>query len=218
MIGRWIARLDHRHSKTTHRLRTQHRNADGLSKRTNDYVHHERIIEKLPEVSEGSNFMSQKDYEELHIVSYIDKHCRLIPGLPYLLPEARAQLPLLYILRKESKHELAKEKAGDTPWYPQVQWKTTPLVDEDDRPSHILSITIKVPPARLNTAEPDPGLGEMPAVCQEQANVLRTIGTELHEHHLTKHGLKNLHLAQNRDVHLLALKKRMKSEPLRTPC
>ena len=54
----------------------------------------------------------------------------------------------------------------------------------------------------------------MPAVCQEQADVLRTIGTELHEHFLTRCGLKDLRLAQNRDVHLLALNKLIKDEPL----
>ena len=94
--------------------------------------------------------------------------------------------------------------------------ETTPTVDEDDRPNHNLNITTKVPSARLDTAEPDPGLGRMPAVCQDQANVLRTIGTELHEHHLTRCGLKDLRLAQNRnrDMHLLALKKLLKDEPL----
>ena len=102
--------------------------------------------------------MSQIDYEELPIVPYFDKHGRLIPGHPELPPEARAQLPLFYILRKESKHEPAKVQAVDIPWYPQLQWETTPTVDEDDRPSHILSFKIKVPPARLKTAEPDPTL------------------------------------------------------------
>ena len=60
MFGRWIARLDQYHFKTIHRPRTQHRNADGLSMRTVDHVHRERIIEKLPEVSKGFNFMSQR--------------------------------------------------------------------------------------------------------------------------------------------------------------
>ena len=50
-----------------------------------------------------------------------------------------------------------------------------------------------------------------------QANILRTIGTELHEHHLTRYGLKDLYLARNRDMHLLALKKLMKKEPLEDP-
>ena len=61
MIGRWIARLDQYHFETIHRPRTQHRNGDGLSERNNDYIHREKILEKLPEVSEGFNFMSQKD-------------------------------------------------------------------------------------------------------------------------------------------------------------
>ena len=72
MIGRWIARLDQCHFKMIHRPRTQHRNAHGLSKRTNGYVHREKIIEKLPGVSKGFSFMSQKDYEELPIVPNID--------------------------------------------------------------------------------------------------------------------------------------------------
>ena len=71
-----------------------------------------------------------------------------------------------------------------------------------------------MPPARLDIPEPDPTLSVMPAVCQEQANVLRTVGTELNKHFLSRFGLKDLRLVQNRDVHLLALKKLMKDEPL----
>ena len=36
MIGHWIAHHDQCHFETVHRPRTQHRNADGFSKRTND--------------------------------------------------------------------------------------------------------------------------------------------------------------------------------------
>ena len=42
----------------------------------------------------------------------------------------------------------------------------------------------------------------------------RLVGTELHEHQSTMRGLQDPHLDQNRDVHLLALKKLMKNEPL----
>ena len=84
MIGRWIARLDQYHFKTIHRPRSQHRNVDGLSKRTNDYINREQILEKLPEVSEGFNFMSQKDYDELPTVPYIDERGHLIPDHPEL--------------------------------------------------------------------------------------------------------------------------------------
>ena len=96
MIGRWIARLDQYHFKTIHRPRTQHRNVDGLSKRTNDYINREQILEKLPEVSEGFNFMSQKDYDELPTVPYIDKRGHLIPNHPELPPQARAHLATIH--------------------------------------------------------------------------------------------------------------------------
>ena len=122
-IGRWIARLDQYHFKRKPRPRTQPRNEDGPHKRTNDYVHREQIVEKLPEMSEVFNFMSKKDYEDLPTVPYFDKHGRLIPEHPELPPEARAQLPLLYIQRKEPKHELAAEPARGTPWYPRFNVK-----------------------------------------------------------------------------------------------
>ena len=158
--------------------------------------------------------MSQKDYEELPIIPYFDKHGHLIPNHPELPPEARAQLPLLYILGKEPKNKPQEDSTGSAPRYPQIQWETTPTIDEDHRPNHILSVTTGVPPARPDTIEPDPTLKGMPAEYQKQANILRTVGTELHEHFLTRRGIKDLHLAQNRDVHLLALKKLMKDEPL----
>ena len=108
IIGRWIARLDQYHFKTIHRPRTQHRTVDGLSKRTNDYINREQILEKLPEVIEGFNFMSQKDYDELPTVPYFVKRGHLIPSHPKLPPEARAQLPLLYILQKKPKEQTAR--------------------------------------------------------------------------------------------------------------
>ena len=109
-----------------HRPRTQHRNVDGLSTRTNDYMDREKIMEKLPEVSDGFNLMSQKDYEELPIIPYFDKHGHLIPNHPEHPPEARAQIPMLNILRKEPKNKPPKDSTGSAPWYPQIQWETTP--------------------------------------------------------------------------------------------
>ena len=123
MIGRWIARLDQYHFKTIHRPRTQHRNVDGLSKRTNDYINREQILEKLPEVSEGFNFMSQKDYDELPTVPYIDKRGHLIPNHPERPPQARAQLPLLHILQKRRKSKQSEEPIGDTPGIPKYNGK-----------------------------------------------------------------------------------------------
>ena len=158
--------------------------------------------------------MSQKDYDELPTFPYIDKRGHLIPNHPELPPEARARLPRLYILQKKQRNKSPEESTGSTPWYPEIQWETTPTFEEDERPNRILSITTRVPPVRIDTTEPDPTLGALPAECQKQADVLRTIETELHEHHLTNYGLRDLRMAQSRDVHLLALKKLLKNEPL----
>ena len=76
MNGRWVARLKQYHVKTVDRPRRQHRNGHDLSKKTDDYVHREKIIETLPDVSQGFSFMTQKDYEVLRTVPYFDKHRR----------------------------------------------------------------------------------------------------------------------------------------------
>ena len=60
--------------------------------------------------------MSQKDYGDLSTtVPYFEKHDRLKPDHQELPPEARARLPLLYILQKGPKHKPAKEPAGGAP-------------------------------------------------------------------------------------------------------
>ena len=105
MIGRWIARLNQYHFRTIQRPRTQHRNAYGPSKRTNNYVHREKIVGNLPQVRKGFSFKSQKDNEDLSIVPYFGKHGRLIPGHPELPTEARAQLPVLYIQTSKPRQE-----------------------------------------------------------------------------------------------------------------
>ena len=134
---------------------------------------------------------------------------------PGFSAEARAQLLVLYILKKRPKEEsFSDQSLNSIPWYPEVQWETTPTSTENDRPICNLSVTTLVPPVRLNTTNCDPALRRLPRQCQEQADVLRLVGTELHEHQPTMRGLKDLHFAQNRDVHLLALKKLMKSESL----
>ena len=115
MIGRRISRLDQYHFKTIHRPRTRHRNVDGLSKRTNDYIHREQILEKLPEVSEGFNFMLQKDYDELLTIPFFVNHGHLLPDHPELPPEARARLLLLYFLRKKQQSFIPEEHPETLP-------------------------------------------------------------------------------------------------------
>ena len=178
------------------------------------------FVENFHSYLAGREFTLRVDNQALSWLktySTYDKRGHLIPDHPELPPEARARLPLLYILQKKRKNNQPKEPTGDIPWYPEIQWETTPTMEEDERPNRILSITTRVPPARIDTTKPDPTLGTLPVECQKQADILRTIETELHEHHLTKYGLRDLHMAQNRDVHLLALKKLMRNEPLEDP-
>ena len=107
---RWIARLDQYNFNIVHRPRTQHRNADGLSKRTNDYVRREEILEKLPRTREGFGFLSQKEFDELPTLPYIDKNGHLIPNHPDAPPEIKAAQPLLLIrARREAEEPLAPD-------------------------------------------------------------------------------------------------------------
>ena len=62
MIGRWISRLDQYHFEVVHRPRTKHKNADGLSKRTNEYIKREKLLEAAPDRAAGFSFLSQQAY------------------------------------------------------------------------------------------------------------------------------------------------------------
>ena len=53
-----------------------------------------------------------------------------------------------------------------------------------------------------------------PSGVRDSIMALKDIDTELHEHAHTVHGIKDLILAQNRDVHVLALKKLVLNEPI----
>ena len=68
------------------------------------------------------------------------------------------------------------------PRYPEVQGESTPTSTENDKPNCILSITTKMPPARLDTTNRVPALRRFPTQCQEQADVLEPVGWELREH------------------------------------
>ena len=57
-------------------------------------------------------------------------------------------------------------------------------------------------------------LQNSPGGVRESIMALKDIDTELHEHTHTVHGIKDLVLAQNRDVHVLALKKLVRCESL----
>ena len=84
--GRWIMALEKYPFAIQHRPRTQHRNADVLSKRKNDYKKHERQLEELPSIAEKWNFLSQEECDKLPMVPWFD--IRVIPE-----PSRTAQAP-----------------------------------------------------------------------------------------------------------------------------
>ena len=84
LFGRWIMALEKYPFCVEHRPRTQHRNADGLCKRTNDCQWREQQLEKLPPVAERWNFFSQDKYERLPTAPCVDVQGRVIPNPPEL--------------------------------------------------------------------------------------------------------------------------------------
>ena len=77
--------LEKYHFSIEHRPRTQHRNADGLSKRTNDYKKHEKQLKGLPRIAEKWNFLSQEECGNLPLTPLFDVHGRVIPDHPNLV-------------------------------------------------------------------------------------------------------------------------------------
>ena len=84
LIGRWIMALEKYLFKVEHRPITQHRKADGLIKRTNDFQWQEKQLEKLPAVTGIWNFLSQEEFDQLPVASWFDLHGRVIHNPPQL--------------------------------------------------------------------------------------------------------------------------------------
>ena len=57
-------------------------------------------------------------------------------------------------------------------------------------------------------------LHNAPTHIKQAVMVIRSVNTELHEHTHTVHGIKDLVLAQNRDVHVLAIKRLVHGEAI----
>ena len=84
IIGRWIMALEEYHVAIQHRSRIQHRNADRLSKRTNEYKKHERQLREIPSIAEKLIFLSKKEYDKLPLVPWFEIQGRVIPNHPEL--------------------------------------------------------------------------------------------------------------------------------------
>ena len=89
LIGRWIMTLEKYHFRVEHRPRTQHRNADGLSKRTNEYRCREKQLAQQPAAGERWNFLSADEFDKLPVAPWFDLQGRVIRIIPNYLRTCR---------------------------------------------------------------------------------------------------------------------------------
>ena len=237
LIGRWIMTLDRYHFRVEHRPRTQRRNADGLSKRTNEYRCREQQLAQLPASGERWNFHSAEEFDNLPIAPWFDLQGRIIPNHPDLPPhlqnlEPKAPDQALRVLRRVQRANKRKRQAEALaaplppqpppvlqkhedfyPDYPEDWIDVTTEASEDYLlPTHAVNVPSRTIYSVTETS--NAMLQNSPGGVRESIMALNDIDTELHEHTHTVHGIKDLVLAQNRDVHVLALKKLVQCESL----
>ena len=237
LIGQWIMTLDKYHFRVEHRPRTQHRNADGFSKRTNDYRCREKQLAQLPAAGERWNFLSAEEFDNLPVAQWFDLQGRVIPNHPDLPAhlqnlEPKAPDQALRVLRRAQRanrrEQQAKALAAPLPpmpppvlqphedFYPNYpeDWidVTTEASEDYLLPTHAVNVPSRTiySVAGANTATLQNTLFDV----RESIMALKDIDTELHEHTHTVHGIKNSVLAQSRDVHELALKKLVQCESI----
>ena len=116
LIGRWVMTLDKYHFRVEHRPRTQHRNADGLTKRTNEYRWREKQIEQLPPTAERWNFFSPDELDKLPFTPWFDVQCRVNPNHPDI-PEHLQNMgfaapnPVCRVLRRTQRTNKREKQA-----------------------------------------------------------------------------------------------------------
>ena len=237
LIGRWVMALEKYHFKVEHRPRTQHRNADDLSKRTNDYRWREKQLEKLPAVTDKWNFLSQEEFDQLPVAPWFDLHGRVIPNHPQMPAHLRNIKPdptnaVCRVARRRKRRQAAekRERALRAPlpealvptsqthedFYPDYPEDWIDVTEEARQdyllPTHVANIPSRMTYALDETVEQ--AMASAPTVVRQAALAIKDIDTELHEHANTVHGIKDLLLAQNRDVHVLAMKKLVAQESI----
>ena len=238
IIGRWIMALEKYHFSIEHRPRTQHRNADGLSKRTNDYKKHEKQLKGLPAIADKWDFLSQEEYNKLPLAPWFDVHGRVIPNHPELpahlqrlgsqsSPETTVAVPTRRSGRSK-RNATIRDEAMRAPLptlpkpeltlpaelYPEYPEDWLELTEEYQRDYLLPTHAANVPSRTTYPLTEKQATSTAPEHVKQAAFVVNGISMEMHEHANTVHGLKDLLLAQNRDVHILAIKKLVMQESI----
>ena len=227
--------LEKYHFRVEHRPRTQHRNADSLSKRTIDCRWRDRLLEKQPPFAERWNFLSQDEYERLPTAPWFDQQGRVItnhPELPIHLKNPQPSPPDLVqrVIRrsKRAKRRARWNEALHSPlpsppppilhahedFYPDYPEDWIDVTEEARHgyllPTHATNIASRTTYDMAYTE--DAALQKAPTHIKQAVMAIRSVNTELHEHTHTVHGIKDLVLAQNRDVQVLAIKRLVHGE------
>ena len=197
-----------------------------MSKRTNDYPWREQQFERLPPVAERWNFLSQEDYDQLPTAPWFDLQGRIIPNHPELPEHLKNLQPtppdiVQRVIRRAQRNQRQKALEAPLPqppppvlhahedFYPDYPEDWIDVTEEAHHdyllPTHITNVPSHTTYDLANTDGMT--MQNVPGHIRQAALAVHSVGTELHEHTHTVHGIKDLLLAQNRDVHVLLLKK-----------
>ena len=237
VIGRCIVTLKKYYVQVEHRPRTLHCNADGLSKRINDYRYREHWLEQLPPVAERWNVLSQDEFDKLPTAPWFDVQGRVIPNhldLPARLRNMApvAPSPVFRINRRTQRlkqQEMQKEALREPspllplpelhahedfyPNYPADRIDVTEEASQDYLlPTHVANVPSRTVYSLADTS--NRAMQSAPSGVRDTIIALWDLDIELHEHANTVHGIKDLVLAQNLDVHVLAIKKLVLKETI----
>ena len=213
--------LEKYHFRVEHRPRTQHRNADGLSKRTNDYRLREQQLEKLPPVAERWNFLSQDEYDRLPTAPWFDVQGRVIPNhseLPKHLKNLQPNPPDLVqrVIRRIQRVKRRDKQIGalqvplppppppilhaHEDFYPDYPGDWIDVTEEARcdylLPTHVTNVASRTTYDLTNTE--GTALQNAPTHVKQAVMAIRSVSTRLHEHAHMVHGIKDLVLAKQR--------------------
>ena len=213
--------LEKYHFRDEHCPRTQHRHANGLSKRTNDYRLREQQLEKLPLVAERWNFLSQEEYQQLPTAPLFDVQGRMIPNQPNLPSHLRHVQPTPPSMvkrnirrtqqtKRREKQKVALQAPLPAPaplvlhahenFYPDYLKDWIDVTEEASQdyllPTHDTNVALRTTFALVEAT--GAVLQNAPNNIKQAVLAIRDLSTVLHRHAHTVHGIEDLVLVQNR--------------------
>ena len=131
--------------------------------------------------------------------------------MPWLNKQGNVVFPLYHIFAEPSSSYHTHVSQDPERWFPPYVWEApTPLIHH--QPSFVYSISSRgrgvARPIEASVST------ETSPKAKLYATVMRECNAPLHQHLTTIHGLRDLHMAKNRDTHVLALRKLIANEEL----